>query len=168
MTALPKLSPLLAGLNPDFLQRVQDRRGMRALDRLVEDHLSQADKVRAKAEKDAQRLLDGARAEIALIHADLRCEAEALLAQLPAFDALEAVPARHERTVYRIVRRIADEHGLAMAAVTRPQRRNPKARAARIEAVQAVADQCPLLDDAAIGKLFNVCGREIARLRGLR
>ena len=66
--------------------------------------------------------------------------------------------AQTNRVLFSIIRDAADRHGIALAAVVGTSR-NPKAVAAREEAVRGIAEANPALSQEAIGKLFGI-GRE--------
>lgn len=165
MTALRKQEPTASGvaLAPAFVRHARNQREVRALMRLQDVFLTQAERRLAEAREEAAALLAGAQREIEALHAAMVRDAEALLAELPDFGTLEKTPASEERTAFRIIRRIADEDGLAMAAVAKVQRKNPKAYAARVRAVKAVAEQCELTE-AQIGVLFSVGADTIRKM----
>lgn len=165
MTALRKQEPtaLAGSLASAFARRARNQREARALMRLQDVFLTQAERRLAEARQQAVAVLAGAQREIEALHAAMVRDAEALLAELPDFGTLEKTPASEERTAFRIIRRIADEDGLAMAAVAKVQRKNPKAYAARVRAVKAVAEQCDL-SEVQIGVLFGVRADTIRKM----
>lgn len=147
------------------LRKAQDRHGA-AIQRAQEKAERAIQRHRAAAERMIRESLAAFEAELAEADAELRAEMELVLAELPDFALLQRTPARLERSAYQIIRRVADTHGLAMAAVTQFQRKNPKAWAARQKAVRAVMAQCPQLDDAAIGRMFG--GVKAATIASMR
>lgn len=145
MTAhLPVNAPIArSGLDSKFVARVLGRTEAKRLASLLAD-----------AERDARARLDTAAREADEIMANARAEAEAILAVLPDFAALHAVPAKRGKSAFAAIRGVADKYGFAVAAVTR-RGRDERHMAVQAEAVRAVADACPGLSDAEIGALFS-------------
>lgn len=159
MTAHVKGLPVHAPINrdgiaSDFARRALGRREARRLADLMDD-----------AEKRARARLDVAKREAEEIFAHARAEAEAILARLPDFAAIEAAPAIDGKSALRAIRDAADTHGLPLAVVVGGAQ-HPRARSARIAAVKGVSEACPGMADAAIGALFS--GMKAATVRRLR
>lgn len=117
-----------------------------------------------QAERQAMDRIETAKREADAMLAAARAEAEAILAMLPDFAAIDAAPARKGKSAYQAIRTVADRYGLPIAAVT-GKGQDARAKAARAEAVRAVADACPRLSDAEIGRLFS--GMPAATVRRL-
>jgi len=92
-----------------------------------------------------------------------RIEAQALLATLPDFAALEAAPAKRGKSAGRAMREAADRRGVPVAAIISASK-SPVARLARLEAVLGVVDACPGLSREQLGKLFKRSGETFSRL----
>lgn len=131
-----------AALDSPFARRVLGKREARRLASLMDD-----------AELRARARLEAARREAEEIFADARAEADAILARLPDFAAIEALPARKGRSAYQAIRDVADAEGLPFAVVVGAER-SDRAKAARRRAVLAVADACPMLSPETISGLF--------------
>lgn len=141
---LPVHSPLSASpLDGAFARRVLGRREARRLAGLFDE-----------AERLALARMEAARRDVDDIFASAREEARAILALLPDFAALEAVPAARGRSALTIIRREADAVGIAIAAIT-AARPSALARPARDRAIAALAAETRL-DAGAIGKLFSI------------
>lgn len=152
---LPIHSPLNKNrLCSAFVRDTLGIKEARRLSRLIDD-----------AERCARARINQAAQEAEQIFASARAEAEAVLALLPDFAAIEAAPAKKGKSAFKAIRDIADAHGLPIAAVTR-RGRDERATLARGEAVRAVADACPSMTDADIGKLFS--GMKPATVRRYR
>lgn len=168
---LSRHAPVARGMVRDsFRARTLGKREIKRLSRLFDDAEIKAQKVtkaaQDKARLAAEQILEQSSRMVEEIYLAARREIEELLAQLPDFDALEATPATGLRTAYGIIRRVADDYGLAMHAITSIQRKNKRAMQARARAVLAVSEGCPALSDEAIGKMFGpVAAREISRLK---
>lgn len=119
----------------------------------------------ADAEKRALARLDVAKREATEIFAEAKAEAEAILAKLPDFAAIENAPATKGKSAFRAMREVADRHGLPLAVVV-GRVKHDRATAARAEAVRAVADACPKMGDQDIASLFS--GISAATVRRLR
>lgn len=124
-----------------------------------------------RASRDASGRIAAAMAqaqrEVDDIFCAARIEAEAILAGLPDFSALQAAPAAKGRSALSAIRDVADRYGLAVAGVTRRSNGQDKRHTAiQAAAVRAVADACPGLTDAEIGALFsNLPARTVRRHR---
>jgi len=114
--------------------------------------LAEAAKAVEQAQIDATRLIDEAKAE-----------AEAIIAGLPDFAAIEAAPASDGNSAMRAIRDAADRQGIALAAVIGTSQ-NPKAKLARLEAALRVAEACPTLTNRQLGRMFKRSGPAFAWL----
>jgi len=132
-----------SGLDSRFVARVLGRTEAKRLAALIAD-----------AEREARSRIDTAAREADEIMANARLEAEAILAMLPDFAALQAAPAKKGKSALAAIRSVADRYGFAIAAVTR-RGRDERHMAVQAEAVRAVAEACPSLSDAEIGALFS-------------
>ena len=142
-----------AGLSSRFARRVLGAREAKRLESIL-----------VTAEKQARARLDQAHRESEEIYAHARAEAEAILAALPNFYAIEALPATKGKSAFRAIRAAADRHGLPLAVVIGTVQ-HPKAHAARAEAVIALADACPRLTDDDIGQLLSLSATAVRRIR---
>lgn len=107
-----------------------------------------------EAEAKARQRLKSAVAEAEGFLAEAREEAEAILAVLPDFAALQTRPSRVGHTAFAAMRRVADKYGFAFAALMGVAR-GERNRAVQAEAMRAVANACPTLTPAEIAPLFK-------------
>lgn len=154
-TRLPTHSPLnRSSLDSAFVGRVMGRKEAKRLAGIMDT-----------AEREARDRIDLATREARDILATARAEADAILALLPDFAAIEAAPARKGKSAYAAIRAVADRHGVPIAAIT-GKGRDSRAKAIRGEAVRAVVDACPTMNDAAIAALFpSMAASTVRRLR---
>lgn len=151
---LPVHSPIRKGFDSAFLQRAIGKREARRLAELI-----------GEAEKRARARIETATREAEEILAEARAEAEAILAMLPDFAAIEAAPAAKGKSAFRAIREAADRYGLPIAVVV-GKVQHDAARMARVDAVRGVAEACPRMTDDEIGALFS--GMSAATVRRLR
>lgn len=151
---LPVHAPINQSLDAAFVARVLGRRDAKRLSRIINE-----------AERQARAAIEEATREAETILANARVEAATILALLPDFAAIDAAPARKGKSAFSAIRAVADRHGVAMAAVT-GKGRDKRAKAMRREAIVAVADACPAMPDADIGRLFsNLPAASVRRVR---
>jgi len=132
-----------SGLESAFAARVLGRKEARRLAAIM-----------AGAERDARQRLALAALDVEDVFARARAEADAILAMLPDFAALEAAPAKKGKSALAAIRSVADRHGLSISAVTGTGR-DDRIKAVRREAIRAVSDACPRLTDAEMSALFS-------------
>lgn len=151
---LPVHAPINHSLDAAFVGRILGRKEARRLVNLLTDADRQARAAILEATREAEKIL-----------ADARAEAETILAMLPDFAAIGAAPASKGKSAFSAIRAVADRHGVAMAAVT-GKGRDLRAKSMRAEAICAVADACPTMTDADIGRLFsNLPAASVRRIR---
>lgn len=157
---LPVHAPMARGAaETAYARQALGRREARRLGTLMDDAEARARAVMATA-------VDNARREIDDIFAAARNEAEAILARLPDYDALDSVATGKggmRRSAHAVIRAVADRHGLSMAIV-KGKIRSDRAIAARGDAVRAVAAEFPDMDMDAIGALFDLSGAHVRKL----
>lgn len=154
---LPRHAPVRRlSLDSAFASRVLGKREAARLAGLMAD-----------AERRARERMEAAAREAEQIFAHARAEAEAILAMLPDFAALEATRDGSGRSAYHIIRKVADRHGLPIAALTARQKNGSAplvVRQARDEAIVAIAAACNHLDAAHVGALFGIGGSTVVNI----
>jgi len=152
---LPAHAPVArGGISSAFAERALGKREAKRLTELMAD-----------AERRARACIEAATRETEEIFASARAEAEAILARLPDFAAIEAARAAKGKSALRAIRDVADRHGLPLAVVV-GRVAYDRAKAARAEAVRAVAEACPQMTDGEIAALFSgVAAGTVLRLR---
>lgn len=118
-----------------------------------------------EAEARARQRLKSAVAEAEGFLAEAREEAEAILAVLPDFAALQTRPSRAGRTAFAAMRRVADAYGFAFAALMGTGG-SDAVKAARAEAMRAVA--ATGLTPADVAPLFKASEQAVRLALGRR
>ena len=154
MNARPKDLPIHApvsrdGINSAFARRALGRREARRLAELMDD-----------AEKRARARFELAHREVEDIFAHARAEAEALLARLPDFAALEM----NGQRALRAMRDAADRHGLPLAVIV-GRVHHDLAQLAQGEAVRGIAEACPGISNDEIGTLLGLTADATRKMR---